>query len=277
MAMDLFQDRPEDYLRALGEAGDGALDIAGAALMLAALDHPEKPRAPFVTHLAELAEKARTEFRLAGRVEDGARALARLLAGHYGYEGDQAEYDDPRNANLIDVIMRRRGLPVALGILYIHAARSGSFSASGLNSPGHFLIAITFKGREALVDPFHGGAAIERERLSAPPRMRPGAGRPGPTDPVSDIDVLLRLQNNLKIRALEAGERSRALELTKRMTWFAPKKAGIWFELAHLQEASGSLGAARQAFETCLSLAGKGESIHNEAALALNKLKRKLN
>ena len=276
--MDLFLDRPEDYLRRLGEAGDGVLDIAGAALMLAVLDHPEKPRAPFVTHLAEIAEKARAEFRLAGRVEDGARALARVLAGHYGYEGDQAEYDDPRNANLIDVIMRRRGLPVALGILYIHAARSAGFSASGLNSPGHFLIGITFKGRVALVDPFHGGAAIERERLSGPPRMRPGAAAgPGPTDPVGDIEVLLRLQNNLKIRALEAGERTRALELTKRMTWFAPKRPDIWFDLAHLQEASGSLGAARQALETCLSLAGKGESIHNEAALALNKLKRKLN
>jgi regulator of sirC expression with transglutaminase-like and TPR domain len=211
-------------------------------------------------------------------VEDVARSLSLLLAGQYGYEGDRLDYDDPRNANLMDVITRRRGLPVALGILYIHAARGAGFSATGLNSPGHFLISVGFKGREALIDPFHGGAAIERERLSAPPRMRPaGSDMPRPADPVSDVEVLVRLENNLKVRALEAGDRTRALEIARRMALLAPKRADIWLELGHLNEASGSLGAARKALERCLALAGKGEAIHNEAALALNNLKRRLN
>jgi regulator of sirC expression with transglutaminase-like and TPR domain len=276
--MDIFNDRPDDYLRALGEAGEGPHDIAGAALMLAALDHPDKPRAPFIAHLSEMSEKLRADTRLVSRVEDVARTLSLLLAGQYGYEGDRLDYDDPRNANLMDVITRRRGLPVALGILYIQAARGSGFAAAGLSSPGHFLISVGFKGREALIDPFHGGAAIERERLNAPPRMRPsGSGVPRPADPVSDIEVLVRLQNNLKVRALEAGDRSRALEIARRMALLAPRRADIWLELAHLHEASGSLGAARKALEQCLALAGKGEAIHNEAALALNNLKRKLN
>ncbi len=276
--MDVFNDPPEDYLRAFAEAGNNTGDIAAAALMLAALDHPDKSRAPFIAHLAEMAEKLRADTRLVSRVEDVARSLSRLLAGHYGYEGDRPTYDDPRNANLMDVITRRRGLPVALGILYIHAARGGGFTAQGLSSPGHFLISVGFKGREVLIDPFHGGAAIERERLSAPPRMRPAAGaEQGPVDPVSDVDVLVRLQNNVKVRALEAADRPRALEIARRMAILAPKRADIWLDLAHLQEASGSLGAARKAFEQCLALAGKGEPIHNEAALALNNLKRKLN
>jgi regulator of sirC expression with transglutaminase-like and TPR domain len=276
--MDIFSDVPDDYLRSLGEAGEGPHDIAGAALMLAVLDHPGENRAPFIAHLSEMTDRLRAETHLVSRVEDAARSLSQLLAGKYGYEGDRPTYDDPRNANLMDVISRRRGLPVALGILYIHAARGAGFAAWGLSSPGHFLVSIGFKGREALVDPFHGGAAIEREHLSPPPRMRPAlSAAPRPADPVSDIEVLLRLQNNLKVRALEAGDRARALEIARRMALFAPKRPEIWLELAQLNEASGSLGAARRAFEQCLALAGKGEAIHNEAALALNNLKRKLN
>ena len=276
--MDIFTSSPDEYLRALGEAGEGPHDIAAAALILAALDHPDENRAPFIAHLLEITEKLRAETRLVSSVEDAARSLSHLLAGKYGYEGDRPTYDDPRNANLMDVITRRRGLPVALGILYIHAARGAGFAAAGLNSPGHFLISVGFKGRDALIDPFHGGAAIEHEHLSQPPRMRPAhAGAPRPADPVSDIEVLLRLQNNLKVRALEAGDRGRALEIVRRMAIFAPRRADIWLELAHLNEASGSLGAARKAFEQCLALAGKGEAIHNEAALALNNLKRRLN
>ena len=49
-------------------------------------------------------------------------------------------YDDPQNADLMAVIDRRRGLPVALGILYIHAARAAGLEASGLNTPDHFLL-----------------------------------------------------------------------------------------------------------------------------------------
>jgi len=52
---------PADYLARLGQSGDGPHDIATAALMLSALDHPEKKLAPFRAHLAELAQAARAQ------------------------------------------------------------------------------------------------------------------------------------------------------------------------------------------------------------------------
>ena len=45
---------PNDYLRALGESGDGPHDLATAALMLAALDRPEKNLSLHRAHLAEM-------------------------------------------------------------------------------------------------------------------------------------------------------------------------------------------------------------------------------
>lgn len=269
---------PADYLRHLGESGEGPCDIARAALMLAACDHPAQSLASYEAHLDEIAEASRNEVRLVYRAEDAAKLLAGLMAGRFGYDGDRMAYDDPQNADLMAVIDRRRGLPVTLGILYLHAARAGGLEASGLNTPNHFLLRVSLKGSSALIDPFNSGAQVDRERLGGPPGMAATApGEPPLGDPVSDADVLLRLQNNIKLRALKGGDRARALAVAERMALIAPARAELWLDLAHLHEASGSLGAAKHAYEVCLKLAQPGAALHNEAALAHLGLKRRLN
>ena len=258
---------PNDYLKAIGESGEGPHDIGQVALMLSALDHPGKSLEPSLAHLREIAEKMRAGAGLIHRVADGTQLLSSLLAGRLGYDGDRLTYDDPKNADLIAVIERRRGLPVALGILYMHAARAAGLGASGLNTRGHFVVRLTHRHDDVVIDPFNGGAVIGSEQSSDA----------GLAEPVSDIDVLLRLQNNLKMRALEQGSAERALELARRMSLLAPRRPDIWFDLARINEAVGVLGAARKAFETCLLLAPAGETLHNEAVLALSHLKRRLN
>jgi regulator of sirC expression with transglutaminase-like and TPR domain len=274
----LSDEEPAEFLRQIGQSQESAIDIAAAALMLSALDHPGRPLAPYREHLAGIADQARAEARMSVTAEHGARSLASLLAGRLGYDGDRVGYDDPQNADFMSVIDRRRGLPVALGILYLHAARAAGFEAAGLSTPGHFLLHITLRSDEALIDPFNGGAALERESLRAPPAMgAAGTGESHPAEPVGDIDVLLRLENNLKLRALQAGERARALEIARRMVLIGPRRPELWIDLARLNEASGALGAAQKAFEACLSLAPQGQGLHNEAALSLHALKRRLN
>jgi regulator of sirC expression with transglutaminase-like and TPR domain len=270
--------KPGEFLRRLGESGDGPHDIATAALMLSALDHPGRPLEPYLQHLQEIAMRARDAAQLASGLSDVVAKLAELLARQYGYDGDRLSYDDVRNADLIHVIDRKRGMPVALGILYLHAARAAGCEATGLNTPGHFLLRMSLGGRDALVDPFNGGAALERETLRRPPRANVALSEDtAAAEPVSDVDVLLRLQNNLKIRALDSGDRTRALEIARRMALFAPTRAEVWYDLARLHEAAEALGAAREAYESCLGIAKTGQPLHNEAALALASLKRRLN
>jgi regulator of sirC expression with transglutaminase-like and TPR domain len=275
---------PGDFLRRMGESGDGPHDLATAALMLAALDRPDKKLSPFRAHLAQLVEAVRDESHFARDAEAAARALSSVIAARYGYEGERENYDDPQNADIFTVMERRRGLPVALGILYIHAARACGMEACGLLSPGHFLLRIGLRGSEALIDPFNGGAVVEREPVGEPDfgtaqfAHEAGAGdMPDPLSPVSDSDVLLRLQNNIKTRALKARESARAIEILKRMTLISPKRNILWFELAYLHESLGALSAARAAYENCVKLSRTGEDVSNEAAFALHALKRRLN
>jgi regulator of sirC expression with transglutaminase-like and TPR domain len=272
------KDDPAEYLRLIGEEGEGPFAIAEAALMLAALDRPERPLTSYRQHLAEMAGKANDAVKLLAHVEEVAHAISTLLVGIYGYDGDRMSYDDPQNADMMSVIDRRRGLPVALGILYLHAARAAGLTAQGVNSPGHFILRIVYNGEEMLIDPFNGGVAVEQSQLGGPPRMGASApDDPRATEPVSDAEVLLRLSNNVKLRALNRGDRQRALDLSKRMVLIAPRRPDLWIDLARLNEATGSLGAARKSYEACLALTRAGTDLHNEAALGLYALKRKLN
>src|SRR5262245_45927638 len=91
---------PADYLVRLGKAGEGPHDIATAALMLAALDHPDKKLAPFLAHLADLAEAARAEGTFARDADTAARSLGHVFA-RLGYDNDRAIYDDAEGADLM--------------------------------------------------------------------------------------------------------------------------------------------------------------------------------
>jgi regulator of sirC expression with transglutaminase-like and TPR domain len=270
---------PAEYLLKLGKAGEGPHDIATAALMLAALDHPEKKLTPYLTHLAALSEAARTEVAFAHDPETAALALGQVFA-RFGYDGDRMSYDEPENADLMMVIDRRRGLPVALGILYMHAARAAKIEAHGLHAPGYFLLKIAVKGNEAFIDPFAGGAVIDRERTTPHlgiPMLAAEPDVPGAYEPVADIDVLLRLQNNIRSRALRNQDADRAIEVGRRMAQLAPYRAPLWLDLAQLHESAGALSSARTAYERCLQAARAGDMHHNEATLALHALRRRIN
>ena len=94
---------PADYLWRLGQSGEGPHDIAFAALMLAALDHPETKLAFYRAHLSELADAARKEageaIRLEPLLEEPYLLLARI-------EPQRAAYWRDRYARLVPMRIR---------------------------------------------------------------------------------------------------------------------------------------------------------------------------
>jgi regulator of sirC expression with transglutaminase-like and TPR domain len=87
--------------------------------------------------------------------------LARVLFVDWAFAGNSAEYDDPRNSFLPDVIDRRLGLPIALSVLMIEVGRRIGVSLHGVGMPGHFLVGVDGDPDE-FIDPFHAGAALDR-------------------------------------------------------------------------------------------------------------------
>jgi len=267
------------FLRELGALGEGVLPIAEAALALASFERPRVGFKRYRDHLRLLARDVGRHPGAAGELADRARALSEIILLKYGYSGDELSYDDLQNANLMRVVDRRKGLPVALGILYIHAARAQGWDIAGLAFPGHFLVRLADRAGRVIVDPFNGGqicgAAELRELLKA------AAGQDRELSPehyteVSDRDVLLRLQNNLKARLLQAQDHQRALNVIETMLMLAPDLAELWREAGMLHRHLGNLRAAGAALEQYVVRAPDGVARHQAAAI-LQQLRAQLN
>jgi len=267
------------YLRELGAAGSPVLPIGEAALALASFERPRVALSRYRQHLTTLARDVGRHAGAAGDLAARAHALNEIILLKYGYSGDELTYDDLQNANLMRVVDRRKGLPVALGILYLHTARAQGWESVGLNFPGHFLVRLGEGAERLILDPFHGGqicgAAMLRELLKAM------AGQeielmPEHYAPVSDRDVLLRLQNNLKSRLLQAGRQEHALRVIDTMLMLAPELAELWHESGILHAHLGNMLASVGALEEFIRRAPEGMERHQAAAF-LQQLKSKLN
>ncbi|HVO13635.1 MAG TPA: transglutaminase-like domain-containing protein [Alphaproteobacteria bacterium] len=266
-------------LRRLGSQPDHDIDLAGAALALGALDRPDTELGPYRVHLSVLAEDARAAAADAATLSARVEALNGVLFGRHRYRGDTETYDDLENANLLSVIDRRRGLPIALSILYIATARALGWDAIGVNFPGHFLVRLDAAGERALVDPFHGGALREPADLRALLKGLQGMDaelRPEHYAPAGNRAILLRLQNNIKSRLIAAGDFERALAVVERMAMMAPGEAGLWHELGVLHARLGNLRAAITALETFAQMAPPGRA-RQQALHLLREVQSRLN
>lgn len=267
------------WLHQVGQREDADVPIAETALNLAALDHVDLDLAPYRDHLRQLGDDARESYAAVRRgmaeVPAAARALAETIGVRHGYQGDNATFDDPQNADLIRVIDRRRGLPVSLGILYIDLAHRLEVSAHGLNTPGHFLMTLGDAEQTRVIDPFNGGVVLNMEELRPWPQLpEDDTAKYGP---VGRRDVLLRLLNNIHSRALAGKDTLRALTIAERMVLIAPRRADLWLELSKASESIGKMNAAMRAAQNCLNLAGREAPLGRQAAFALQSLKLRLN
>ena len=267
------------YLRELAATTSPILPIGEAALALAAFERPRVGLARYRQHLAALARDVGRHAAAGGDLAARARALNEIILLKHGYSGDELTYDDLQNANLIRVIDRRKGLPVALGVLYLHAARAQGWDSVGLGFPGHFLIRLQDGAERLILDPFHGGRECDAAGLRELLKAMAGQAvelMPEHYAPVADRDVLLRLQNNVKSRLLQAGRSESALRVVETMLLLAPDLAELWQEAGLLHARLGNMRAAVHAIEAFIGRAPEGAARHQAAAF-LQQLKSKLN
>jgi regulator of sirC expression with transglutaminase-like and TPR domain len=267
------------FLRELGASGERFLPIAEAALALASFERPRVGARRYRDHLRALARDIGRHAGAAGDLAGRASALNDIILLKHGYSGDEQTYDDLQNANLMRVVDRRKGLPVALGILYLHAGRAQGWDTVGLAFPGNFLVRLSDGPERLILDPFHGGRICGAAELRELLKMTAGQDSelsPEHYAPVSDLDVLLRLQNNLKARLIQARRYERAIGVIETMQMLAPELAEPWLEVGILQTRLGNMRAATAALEQFVLRAPDGLARHQAAAM-LQQLRSKLN
>ena len=143
-----------------------------------------------------------------------------------GFAGNEAEYYDPRNSYLNEVLDRRTGIPITLSVLYQRLASAAGVPLDPISFPGHFLLAYTNPaGHRLYIDVFHQGAWLEWEDCLALAKQTIGgvALEEDELLPASNRDVLARILRNLK-SIYSHEELQRCLDVQKRLVKLLPEE-----------------------------------------------------
>lgn len=257
------------------EAGlEAGVPMMESAIWLAALDRP----LPVDLHLplSRMREILTDATRATGAVETARgriEAVLTVLRDEHGFKGNRDHYDDLENADMIAVLDTRTGLPVALSIIAIDALRAVGLEAEGISFPAHFLLRAQSGTEAFLIDPFNDFQILEThevrdlvKKVVSPDMELQPAFFVG----ISDRDVLFRLLNNIKVRAVKAAELDLAFSVLERLRLLSPVDLSLGYEQAIVHARLGRLSQAIECVEHSLTM--RDEATPDDLVSALHQL-----
>ncbi len=270
-----------DYAR----SNDDRLDLLTGALLIARDAHPGLDLGQQRARLDELARP------LAGRGLAGlppsvqARRLSDYLYVVCGFHGAKADYYEPRNSFLNEVLDRKIGIPITLAVVYIEVARRLGVAALGVGFPGHFLVRLgghpgepsADRNEPVIVDPFHHGRLLDADALGGLLR-RANVRAPLSSEmlePALTRHIVARMLMNLRGIYTSRGDGARLLLTLDRLLDLLPDLSSELLERAKLYEQLGAPGAALADYERYLSVDPDG-SDRGLAQKAIERLNRAL-
>lgn len=262
-----------DRFRALAARPESSRGLAEGALVVAAearlgVDIDASMRA-----VDALVGRARERLEPLGHPTRAIASLNHWLFEIEGFRGNQEHYDDLRNSFLDQVLLRRRGLPITLSILYVEIARQLGLEAYGVGFPGHFLAKVVARGEpagEILVDAFFGRVLSLADCVD---RLRAAAGEEVSFDPewirpATAREIYVRMLNNLKLLYLRQGDGLSALGCFDRILLLDPTTPTERRDRGLLLERLDCIHAAIEDLTGYLELAPRAE---DAAAIRLRR------
>ena len=141
------------------------IDLGGAALAVARIEHPELSIESSLAALDDLA--ARSGVTKTGGGRPALDRLREFLFVEEGFRGNADDYYDPCNSCLNDVLERRLGIPITLSVLAMEVGRRVGLEIVGIGLPGHFCVGSRVGDELLVLDPFGGGRVLERAEAEA--------------------------------------------------------------------------------------------------------------
>ncbi len=219
---------------------ESQLDLARAALLVAAEGREGIDPEPALARLDDLAERVRVHLDLGdgtGRILD---TLHDVLYRELGYRAPGRMRPDPALSRLDLVLERRVGLPISLAIIELEVGWRLGLALHGIGLPGHFIVG----GPEgALIDPAGGGRSLTRDDCQALIRDVLGEGvllHAGMLRPARRREILARVIRNLRAAHLGARDWPHALGAVELLRIVEPLSAD------HLRDRGLLLGRTGQ-------------------------------
>ncbi len=258
---------PRERFAEIAERPDAAIDLAEAALWIAAEEYPSLDVAAYLARLDALAAGAAPSVHAAADDASRVARLNRFLFVEQGFRGNRDDYYDPRNSFLSDVLERRTGIPIALSLVYLAVGRRLGLDVRGISFPGHFLVKHVGSAGEIVIDPFER-AVLDRDAcqrhldaaLPVPEPLRPEQHLRA----ASAREILARMLGNLKRIFAARHDLERTLACCDRILLLLPDSPAELRVRALVYESMACYAAAAADLDSLLEIAP-----HTEGAAAL--------
>lgn len=188
-------------LQALLQDPTSPVPLDLAALEIASIEYPDLDCQHYLRLLDEWAETARR-----GPIDSlGGESFVHEYHAFFfqclRFQGNTADYYNPRNSYLNEVLERRTGIPITLAVVYQELARRLGRDVRGISFPGHFLVEVRDDDFRRFVDVFNRGRLMTAEdclRMGLEMTGIDYADRPELLLPVDSRTILIRMLSNLR-------------------------------------------------------------------------------
>jgi regulator of sirC expression with transglutaminase-like and TPR domain len=234
---------PLDYFAAL-VADDDSLSLTEAAGAIALIDHPGLDLAALQTELDTLAQRLHRRLPPDAGPLQRVRALHHLLSQELGFAGNVNDTRDADNSHLHRVLQRRRGLPIALAVIYLELAGQIGLQADGVSFPGHFLVKLHLPLGDAVIDPLDG-RSLTRGALEEWLEPYLDHGQPDLGEylqPASAREILARMLRNLAALHRDSGDLPRLWQVQQRQVVLEPQDDSLRRAMDRTRTALGQPG-----------------------------------
>jgi regulator of sirC expression with transglutaminase-like and TPR domain len=230
---------------------DNSIDLAKAALCMALEEYPDLEIQVYLNVLDSIADRVRLRLPAQNYPLRIIQTINSYLYEDLEFSGNDADYYDPRNSFLNQVLDRRTGIPISLSLVYLEVAKRIDFPMVGIGMPGHFLIKPDFEDAGIFVDAFNGGEILFPEdcqgRLSQI-YGQPMELQPAFLAPVSSRQLLGRMLGNLKAIYLQQRDALRVLGAIERILLLFPQallerrdRGILYYQMGRFAEARNDL------------------------------------
>ena len=247
------------------------IDLPRAALTLGLIERQDLDLAAAAARLDRLAREVGATLPRGLPSRDAAAALGKALGEERGFRGDSDDYDDPRNCFLHTALARRRGMPIALTLIYLAVGRRCGYAVEGVGLPWHFVARVgDGESGFAYLDPFAGGQIVERDALAAFLRrngLDPGDRLDLYLAAITPRQTLSRMLLNIKRVYLERHDELRARQAVDLLLAISPWAAEELRDRGLLSARLGDLAGAREDLSLYLQRTPDADDAARVAAL----------
>lgn len=185
-------------------------ELETGALLLSRTIHPDLDIAASCTLLDRMAARCRELIAEPATVRDKCRVMNRVLFHEFGLHGNTEHYADPLNSFLDQVLIRRKGIPLSLSIVYLLVAERLGLSLEPVGLPGHFVVGCYAEDLPFYIDPFNAGRIIGASEAVALLRKHTLSPTVADLAPTPVREVLCRCCRNLVNHYSVANDHDRA-------------------------------------------------------------------